>query len=237
MGYQEIKVVICDDDKNIRNQIYNYLEEFEGYNQCKFDIKTFSTGEEMIKSSAMEECELLFLDIEMGVLNGIKLSHMIREQQGRDELQIIFVSAYDQYMRDMFEVRPFNYLSKPFTKKKFDDTLEKFLRLYKKSSSIFTFKIDREIYRFPYREILYFESSKRKIILHTKENTKDFYGKLDELESELKENSFFRIHQSYLVNPMYIRAYSCNRVTLINGLEIPVSQKYKKVFLKMQIIQ
>lgn len=83
MGYQEIKVVICDDDKNIRNQIYNYLEEFEGYNQCRFDIKTFSTGEEMIKSSAMEECELLFLDIEMGVLNGIKLSHMIREQQGR----------------------------------------------------------------------------------------------------------------------------------------------------------
>ena len=237
MGYQEVKVIVCDDDKNVRNQIYNYLEEFELCNQCRFDIKTFASGEEMMKSSAIEECELLFLDIEMGALNGIEVSHIFREQQGRDELQIIFVSSYDRYMREMFEVRPFNYLSKPFTKEKFNDTLEKFLRLHKKSSAIFTFKIGRELYRLPYKEILYFESSKRKITLHTKDDTMDFYGKLDELETELKENSFFRIHQSYLVNPVHIRTYSSHGVTLINGLEIPISPKYKKAFLQMQIIQ
>lgn len=237
MGYQDVKVIVCDDDKNIRNQIYNYLEEFELCNHCRFDIKTFSSGEEMMKSSAIEECELLFLDIEMGALNGIEVSHIFRDQQGRDELQIIFISAYDKYMKEMFEVRPFNYLSKPFKREKFNETLEKFLRLHKKNSSIFTFKIGRDIYRFSYKEIFYFESFKRKIILHTKDNTVDFYGKLNELEMELKENSFFRIHQSYLVNPMHIRTYSSHCVILVNGLEIPVSTKYKKAFLQMQIMQ
>lgn len=237
MGYQEITVIICDDDKNTRNQIYNYLEEFEMGNQCRFDIKTFSTGQEMMESSSIEECELLFLDIEMGALNGIEVSHILREQQGRDELQIIFVSAYDRYMKEMFEVRPFNYLSKPFTAEKFNITLERFLRLHKKSSEFFTFKIGRALYRLPYGEILYFESSKRKIIIHTKDETMDFYGKLDELEKELKENSFFRIHQSYLVNPIYIKNYSSHEVTLINELKISISSKYKKTFLKMQIIQ
>lgn len=237
MGCQEVKVIICDDDKNIQNQIYNYLEEFEVSNSCRFDIKTFSSGAEMMQSSAIEECELLFLDIEMGALNGIEISHICREQRGWDELQIIFVSAYDKYMKEMFDARPFNYLSKPFTKEKFHDTLEKFLRLHKKCSSIFTFKIGRELYRLPYKEILYFESSKRKILLHTKDGVSGFYGKLDELEAELKENSFFRIHQSYLVNPVHIRTYSAHGITLINGLEIPISSKYKKAFLQMQILQ
>lgn len=237
MGYQYVKVIVCDDDENTQNQIYNYLEEFESCNQCRFDIRTFSSGEELMASSAIDECDLLFLDIEMGALNGIEVSHFFREQQGRDELQIIFVSSYDKYMKEMFEVRPFNYLSKPFTKEKFNDTLGKFLRLHKKNSAVFTFKVGRELYRLPYREILYFESSKRQIILHTKDDTMDFYGKLDALEMELNENSFFRIHQSYLVNPTHIKTYSSHCVTLANGVEIPISTKYKKAFLQMQIMQ
>jgi DNA-binding LytR/AlgR family response regulator len=237
MAYQTIKVIICDDDKNIRNQIYNYLEEFESSNYCKFDINTFESAEEMMKTAALEDCELLFLDIEMGALNGIEASHIIRDQQDRVELQIIFISAYDRYMKEMFEVRPFNYLSKPLTKERFNETLEKFIRLHKKNSTYFTFNTGRNLYRLSYKEILYFESSKRKIIVHTKDGTSDFYGKLDELVVDLKENSFFRIHQSYLVNPMHIKFYSSQSVTLVNGLEIPISAKYRRAFLNMQITQ
>lgn len=237
MVYQDVKIIICDDDKNIRNQIYNYLEEFESQNYCKFDIYTFTSAEELMKASALKDCELLFLDIEMGTLNGIEVSHMLREQQGRDELQIIFVSAYDRYMKEMFDVRPFNYLSKPFTRERFNDILGEFLRLHKKSSTIFTFKTGRDLQRLPYKEILYFESFKRKIIVHTKDDTVDFYGKLDELVTNLQENSFFRIHQSYLINPMHIKIYSLHSVTLVNGLEIPISAKYRKAFLQMQTIQ
>lgn len=237
MGYQNINTIICDDDKAIRNQIYSYLEEFEVGNYCRFEIKTFSSAEEMLKSAFIDDCELLFLDIEMSGLNGIEVSHIFREQQGKDELQIIFISAYDQYMKEMFDVRPFNFLSKPIHREKFDDTIERFIKLHKKSSLIFTYKVGRELLRVPYKEILYFESSKRKVLLHTKEGVAEFYGKLDELMDDLREHSFFRIHQSYLVNPIHIHNYSAHVIRLVNGIEIPISNKYRKVFLEMQMLQ
>ncbi len=236
MVYQAVKTIICDDHKETRNQIYNYLEEFGSNHFCEFDIHTFASSGEMMHSSALEECELLFLDIEMGEPDGIEVSRILRNQQGREEIQIIFISAYDRYMKDMFEARPFYYLSKPFSKDKFFYVVDKFLSLYKKYSGVFSFKTGRETYRLPYKEILYFESVKRKIIIHAKGGSLDFYGKLDELEGDLNKNSFFRIHQSYLVNPMHIKLYSARSVTLVNGLEIPISTKYRKTFLQMQIV-
>lgn len=235
MEYQKVMVVICDDDRNIQNLLYNCLEEYQKGKLFEFQIKTFSSGEELLNYESIEQCDLLFLDIEMKDVNGIQVSHILRELRKLDNLQIIFVSAFDRYMKEMFDVRPFQYLSKPILKEKLFSTLDSFCRLYTKNTTVFSFKIGRIAYRVPYGEIIYFESCRRKIIIHTITDTYEFYEKMDVLEEILKRGSFYRIHQSYLVNPIFIKHYSSQYIILENGLKIAISAKYKKEFLEMQL--
>lgn len=58
---------------------------------------------------------------------------------------------------------------------------------------------------------------------------------MDVLEEILKRGSFYRINQSYLVNPFFIKHYSSQYIILENGLKIAISAKYKKEFLEMQL--
>ena len=82
---------------------------------------------------------------------------------------------------------------------------------------------------------MYFESSGRKISIHTKDgNVEKFNGKLLEVEEQLKGGKipFLRIHQSYLVNYHHIRSRSKTVVTLINGTKLPISEDRRKNFGK-----
>lgn len=235
MNYQKNIIAICDDDKNIQNMLYNYLEEYEKNKSFEFEIVTFSSGEELLNSRVINQCDLIFLDIEMKNINGIQVSYILRTLKELDDLQIVFVSAYDKYMREMFDAHPFQYLSKPISKEKLFSTLDSFCRMYTKNATIFSFKVGRSLYRIPYGEIIYFESCRRKIMIHATSATYEFYEKMDILEKGIKEGSFYRIHQSYLVNPLFIEQYSSQYIILKNGFKISISSKYKKEFLKMQL--
>lgn len=90
MEYQKVMVVICDDDRNIQNLLYNCLEEYQKGKLFEFEIKTFSSGEELLNYESIEHCDLLFLDIEMKDVNGIQVSHILRELRKLDNLQIIY---------------------------------------------------------------------------------------------------------------------------------------------------
>ena len=81
------------------------------------------------------------------------------------------------------------------------------------------------------RNILYFESSKRKVFIVTREETFEFYGKLNEIENSLKvcKISFLRVHQSFLVNYKHIKGQSYDFVVMDNGKKISISEDRRKL--------
>ena len=80
------------------------------------------------------------------------------------------------------------------------------------------------------RDILYFESNKRKIYIVTKDETLELYGKLNEIENSLKscKVSFLRVHQSFLVNYKHVRGQSYDFVVMDNGMKISISEDRRK---------
>ncbi len=96
--------------------------------------------------------------------------------------------------------------------------------------------VSKRIVRVFLDEILYIESSVRKLRLVCPEQTIEFYGKIGDLEEQLSEDSFVRCHKSYLVNLEYLRAYDAKSVTLLDGTIIPVS-KQRGVETKKRIIE
>lgn len=76
------------------------------------------------------------------------------------------------------------------------------------------------------------ESNKRRVILHTSDDQHDYYSTLNEEEKKLSESDFVRIHQSYIVNFMFIKEIRSQSIVLISGEALPISAKYSTAFKK-----
>lgn len=228
-------VAICDDDASIHNLLYKYFDEFSENNNCHFEITSFIHGKDLLHTSSLKEFDLLFLDIELDGINGIAISHLLRSRLETEDLPIVFITAYETYMKEMFDVRPFQHLSKPFSRESFFHTLNDFLKISMRKSKFFTFKNAQEWYRISFSEIIFFESHLRKIAIHTISKDYEFYEKLSILERELSGLGFYRIHQSYIINPVFIISFNAQYVTLKGGVRIPITSKYRESFIRMQL--
>ena len=79
-------------------------------------------------------------------------------------------------------------------------------------------------------DIIYIETAKHKNVFYTKKQAYTIYKKMDELENELDEFGFVRVHQSFLVNMRYIEKISSYILRLITGKEISVPKsRYQEV--------
>lgn len=80
-------------------------------------------------------------------------------------------------------------------------------------------------------DILYAEVYNRKVILHQREKTLEYYQRLSELESELG-SGFVRVHRSYLVQLRCVERYNAKTIYLEDGSEIPIAKPKYAVFVK-----
>ena len=125
-----MRIVICDDDKKIREQISSLIQK----QTSDADIRLFSSSEEMLSSGM--EYDMFFLDIEMGDISGIELAKIIRrkqEERGTYSI-IIFVTGFRQYMEDAFDVNAFHYLVKPIREEKFNEVFSRAKKEIKNTS-------------------------------------------------------------------------------------------------------
>ena len=108
---------------------------------------------------------------------------------------------------------------------KFEEYFTRALERIQRHLHYFTYSSRHATFRIPFRDILYLESHRRQIILHGKEGSDTFYGRLGTIEKDLEQGScpFIRIHQSYLVNPHGICRYHPDRVEMENNAVLPIS--------------
>lgn len=220
-----IKIAICDDERQITTEIEKLVFRIAEKHMIKVDTEVYynSLGlEENILGGA--KYDILFLDIQMKNHDGIIAAHNIRKID--INVLIVYISGYSNLAEKVFEVNAFDFIRKPIDINRFEKC---FLRAHNNiimNAVNFQCHYKKEWLKFSIGEILYFESSKRKIKIYlTKENVEEFNGKMDEVAESLKSSKipFLRIHQSYLVNFHFIRSFSRTEIRLVNGKTLPVS--------------
>lgn len=224
-----VKIAICDDEQIIRDYLYTLTKE----QNFESEIKAYASAAEYL--SDHDSFDILLLDIEMNAessdLDGMELAKVIRNKQEKQPI-IIFVTGYENYVYNAFDVGAFQYLLKPINEKKFAEVMERAVRqiLSEQNRQKKTLEIQyagtKKIV--PLNDILYVEIQNHKVILHTKDRNLSYYAKIGDLEKEL-QGSFFRIHKGYLVNLSCVDEYNKVEVTLSNG-EILFVSKHKKYF-------
>lgn len=223
-----MRIAICDDDMAVTGVMDGMLQKIEKEEKIEMEVDVFFGGAGLWEQiQQIGAYDLIYLDIEMKDMDGITVARKIREKDPYTIL--IFVSAYDSYFRQLFEVEPFRFLDKPLDEKIFR---EYFLLAYKRISSQnerFAFRFEKRIYQLPLREIVYFESNLRLIYIHGKDREYRFYGKLNQVQEQMEKMSryFIRIQRSYLVNYYHILSMNGKEVELITGEKLPVSKEYK----------
>ncbi len=180
-----LNIAICDDDIQITGKIERLLQDIAKRNFVDTEIEVFWNGKSLADAiAAGERYDVIYLDIEMDKEDGISAARRIRTYD--KNVRIIYVTSHESYMRESFEVRPFQFLVKPVT----DKIMEKcFKSVYEDINSedfYFRYSYQRMNHKVPIKDILYFESNKRKIFIVTEQEILELYGKLNEIEETLK---------------------------------------------------
>ena len=161
-------------------------------------------------------------------LDGMETARRIRQIDGSaKEAGICFVTGYEDYLAEGYEVEAFRYLIKPVRREKLWEALDSFLRRMQKRKPFWTVETPNGQKRVALSEVLYLEAFGHTCTLHG--DTESFTVKLGITAAQEQMTSLglamFRCHRSYLVNIARITGIERECAVLETGIRIPVSRK------------
>ena len=235
--YAMFKIAICDDVPSVCSDLKAMIMDMKNDLICKeITIDTFYSGEALIDNIKEENLyDLIFLDIELGKINGVEIGHIIRKQMEDYVTKIIYISSKDIYDRQLFDVQPLHFLKKPIDSKKVFDVIQLAMKISEKENRNFEFKSFRNTIKVPYRDILYFESRGRKVFLMGTKSNYTFYGNINSLE-EVLPKFFIHPNRSYFVNYEFVTCFKFEELIMTDGSVIPISRNKRKEIRELQLV-
>ena len=223
-----MKIAICDDEAEICSQLEKILSNLLKKRKVSYDIDVFYSGESLCRELEYQKYDLIFLDIELPGKSGVEIGKDIRENKRDDLVQIAYISSKQEYAMELFDVRPINFLIKPLRKEEAEKVIDVYMKIYGQKTDIFQYKKGYENYKVEVYKIMYFQRDGRKVIMHTIDETVEFYESLEKIYESVKNRGFLFIHKSYLVNYQYIKKIGYTHLVMTDGVELSISQSRRK---------
>ncbi|MEO6406247.1 MAG: LytTR family DNA-binding domain-containing protein [Ferruginibacter sp.] len=241
-----LKAIIIDDEPLARMIVKEFLESYDQVNL----IQECNDGFEGIKAIMQHKPDLIFLDIQMPKINGFEMLELVEEKPA-----VIFTTAFDEYAIQAFETHAVDYLLKPFSQKRFDKAMEKYLdsanvtqadnvteKMLQSATNLpsqserIVVKTAGKIRIIPVAEIHYLEAADDYVKIHTIEGNFLKNKTMSFFEKTLPEHLFVRTHRSYMINVQEITRIDpyekeSHLAILRSGARIPVS---KNGFIKLR---
>ena len=234
-----IKIIIIDDEPLARSIVKEYLAD---YTQVSI-VQECNDGFEGVKAITQHHPDLIFLDIQMPKINGFEMLELLEKPPA-----IIFTTAFDEYAIRAFETHAIDYLLKPFSKERFDKSMQKWLTQKNADKNTGTsaplaetlaqqpmhqkrivVKTNNKIKIIPLPDIYFLEAADDYVKIHTAEGQFLKNKTMQHYEALLGGEHFVRTHRSYIVNVQFITkldAYEKDTYTAIlsSGQKTPVSK-------------
>lgn len=248
--------LVVDDEPHARRFLSELLKKdssIQLLDEC-------SNGREAVNFCKTQTPDIIFLDIQMPGMTGMDAAFQLRKSTSL----IVFCTAYDQYAIQAFEVEALDYLTKPFTEKRFNEVIRRAKEMIELNQrKVFSERIERlfksynqssspnltEITilnkgleeRIPVSQILYIEASSVYVIIHTKRKQYIYRTTLELLDSQLP-GEFIRIHRSFIINSSFIvKSKYLNNNTfsfeMSNDKVLKSSRTYKKAIADFLVKQ
>lgn len=227
-----IKVAICEDsrtDRDILQKIIEYLMKERG---LAFQIDLYEDGESLMNGYSNHPCDLIFLDIMMGEIDGIETGRRIRALDPK--VEIVYCTSSEDFAIAAYEIHAMGYLLKPYEPGRIGAVIDYYAQKHpQKNQNFIEVKSHRKSVIIPYKDIIYMESDNKVVYIHTTtQGDVKVYNRLDVLEDEIKDERFLRCHQSYFVNMQYVAGLVDSDFIMITDSMIPIRKSGRKLIVK-----
>ena len=218
----QLKIAIVDDSSLQREHLTQIVTRWAERGHHLTSLSAFPSADAFLFAYEEEgDFDILLLDVEMPGMNGVTLAKTIR--QTNSTLQIVFVTAYYEYFSDGFDVSALHYLIKPISSEKLWPVLDRAAdNLAYRQRSVLIATGEGSI-KLPLGDILYAEAQNVHLLIHTTREVFRTRMSLASFSTELDE-TFFRIHRSFLVSLKYVKKISRTDVTMVNGDQLPLAR-------------
>jgi len=224
----KLKCIIVDDEPAARKIIAEFIEDIDF-------LELVGQAENPTRAIAFFNhyvIDLIFLDINMPVINGIDFL-----KSSNNTASIIMTTAYTEHAVEAFELDVLDYLVKPIPFDRFLKACNRALELYQlknqsapgiqKKDDHFFIKFNNQIEKVFYDDLLYIEALTNYAILYTTTRQMVVYMTLKSLEEQLPGHIFLKVHKSYIVNRDKIRSIEGNMIKIGNE-KIIISQSLRE---------
>lgn len=208
---------ICDDEVIIRDELVRLCRLYMGTSINDIELICFSSGEELL--ACKQPIDILFLDIQMRGINGLRTAEKIREKD--ESMIIIFLTGFKGFMQEGYRVKAFRYLLKPIKEQEFLHSLTEAIKDITKNYKAIV-GLDGETIFVKLRDIIYIEYINRCTIVRTKVNSFESSTTMSDWEMILNTGDFYRVHKAYIVNMQFIEEIG-REILLDNGEKVEVS--------------
>lgn len=218
----KLKISICDDDAEQRTYLADIVFSWAKRNRHLTELKQYTDAKSFLFDYSEEkDFDILLLDIEMPGMNGIELAKAVRGENAA--VQIVFITGYYEYFGDGFDVSALHYLIKPVDEGKLCAVLDKAVEhLVYRQRSVLLSTSEGDI-KVSLADILYVEAQNVYVVIHTLHGSYRTRMSLGKFSEQLDE-TFFKVHRSFVAGLKYIKKITRTDITMINGETIPISR-------------
>lgn len=225
-----MKIAICDDEISFAQKLEELVKRYAEKQKRAVSLSVFTCADDFL-NSALDAYNLVFLDVKLGSESGITLARKLREKN--TSAVLIFISAFIEYAVMGYSVNASAYLLKSDLDGTFENCMREIEPKLTPKNEALTILVNNTVLEIPLSRIVYIESFKRQVTIHTnleEHAAVEYYARLLDVERQLETQGFLRIQRSFLVNMRYCTKIKKRIAYLYNGVELPCSkQDYRAV--------
>ncbi|PHU40206.1 DNA-binding response regulator [Pseudobutyrivibrio ruminis] len=226
-----MKIVILEDSYVELNNLRNELNNWSIKSNSDIFINTYDSGEHFFAQNniSYDNIDLFILDISMKKMSGIDVAKKLRSYNYLGE--IIFLTAFKEFVFDGYDVHAFNYLIKPVNKTILHRCLNEIEQKIKSNCHIYR-TTNHETISIPYKDIICCSVNRHYVDIMT---SREVFNQHIDLSDLLKilPYEFVQVHRSYIVNMSHVFSISHNKIYLSNNTIVDIGRTYSANFKKL----
>lgn len=230
-----VRIALIEDENDAMNTVKEYLEKYSAEAGVEYHMLWYTDPREFLNGYVANSFDLVFMDIKLPGMNGMKAAEKLREID--PSVVLVFITNMAQFAIKGYEVDATDFMVKPLSYHDFSLKFERVLKKIKNNRDVTIAVTGKGTVKYiPAKEIVYVEVIKHQLYYHTKDDVYEVRGTMKKAEEDLGGIGFARCNNYCLVNLRYVTGVVGFDLTVSLGENsretIVISHPRKREFVK-----
>lgn len=220
-----LNIAVCDDENKICDLYSNKLQVILNTEQISAKISCYCNSKHFFENLPNTRYDIVFLDIDMPEITGLQIAKEMLSFANKPLL--VFVTNQDALVYQSFQYHPFSFIRKNYFNEEIERVLLSAIQELLKKDYRYVFRYESELMSLALSEILYFEACGNYLNIYTHNNSYRCRETMANMEKEISERGFIRIHKGFLLNQEAVFRIGRDEVSLMDGTVLPIGRSNK----------